>query len=49
MSYACFHMTRKVMSVVKPVLKPDNCSAFIPLPGQDASDPNWCDWKPFGK
>lgn len=53
LTYTCYHLTRKPISVVKAVLH-RNCS-LLKLSGQpnivtDASnDSTWCDYAPFGK
>ncbi|CAH0549575.1 unnamed protein product [Brassicogethes aeneus] len=43
-SYMCYHLTRKPISVVKTVLH-RNCSEI--KPDHDPSNPNWCDFAPF--
>lgn len=52
LSYTCYHMTRKPISVVKNVLH-RNCSGVIPgstiTPDEVANNPHWCEWAPFGK
>ncbi|XP_036049781.1 glucose-6-phosphate exchanger SLC37A2 [Onychomys torridus] len=48
--YACYHMSRKPISIVKSRLH-QNCSALV-RPGNDTHDPNdttWCSWSPFDK
>ncbi|XP_063836434.1 glucose-6-phosphate exchanger SLC37A2 [Ostrinia nubilalis] len=45
-TYMTYHLTRKPISVVKSVLH-RNCSGFVPPPGVDPADDNWCDWPPF--
>ncbi|XP_072381827.1 glucose-6-phosphate exchanger SLC37A2 isoform X2 [Diabrotica undecimpunctata] len=43
-SYMCYHLSRKPISVVKAVLH-RNCSNLVP---PDSNEPsNWCDWAPF--
>ncbi|XP_056645400.1 glucose-6-phosphate exchanger SLC37A2 isoform X2 [Diorhabda carinulata] len=43
-SYMCYHLSRKPISVVKTVLH-RNCSKLVP---PDSNEPsNWCDWAPF--
>ncbi|XP_043670632.1 glucose-6-phosphate exchanger SLC37A2 isoform X2 [Vespula pensylvanica] len=49
LSYTCYHMTRKPISVVKNVLSL-NCSNLSPPPDIIINDTNrdtWCDWAPF--
>ncbi|XP_015184527.1 PREDICTED: sugar phosphate exchanger 2 isoform X1 [Polistes dominula] len=49
LSYTCYHMTRKPISVVKNVLSL-NCSRVLPPPDIIINDTNrdtWCDWAPF--
>ena len=42
--YMCYHMTRKTISVVKPVLH-RNCSDLsIPLNYERVPDATWCDY-----
>lgn len=50
LSYTCYHMTRKPISVVKNVLSL-NCSNLSPPDDIIINDTNrdtWCDWAPFG-
>ncbi|XP_045716171.1 glucose-6-phosphate exchanger SLC37A2 isoform X1 [Phyllostomus hastatus] len=46
--YACFHMSRKPISVVKSRLH-QNCSEIIQPPNatHDPNDTTWCSWAPF--
>ncbi|VDD77576.1 unnamed protein product [Mesocestoides corti] len=46
--YACFHISRKPISVVKPVLHP-NCSEIAQRNNQSITPQNatFCMWKPF--
>ncbi|XP_015517599.1 glucose-6-phosphate exchanger SLC37A2 isoform X2 [Neodiprion lecontei] len=51
MSYTCYHMSRKPMSVVKNVLS-RNCSGLVPPPDinpNDTNNQNWCEWPPFDR
>ncbi|KAL6030304.1 hypothetical protein STEG23_036202, partial [Scotinomys teguina] len=48
--YACYHMSRKPISIVKSRLH-QNCSELV-RPENDTHDPNdttWCSWSPFDK
>lgn len=47
LSYMCYHMTRKTLSVVKSVLH-RNCSD-LPPPEVPVPDSTWCDYPPFDK
>ncbi|XP_046666182.1 glucose-6-phosphate exchanger SLC37A2 isoform X3 [Homalodisca vitripennis] len=44
LTYMCYHMNRKPVSVVKSVLH-RNCSAVDPNTPHNTD--NWCDWAPF--
>ncbi|CAG9861625.1 unnamed protein product [Phyllotreta striolata] len=44
-SYMCYHLSRKPISVVKAVLH-RNCSDLQPPHPNEPND--WCDWAPFG-
>ncbi|XP_046743104.1 glucose-6-phosphate exchanger SLC37A2 isoform X4 [Diprion similis] len=51
LSYTCYHMSRKPMSVVKNVLS-RNCSGLVPPPDispNDTDTENWCEWPPFDR
>ncbi|XP_054261285.1 glucose-6-phosphate exchanger SLC37A2-like isoform X3 [Macrosteles quadrilineatus] len=45
LTYMCYHMNRKPISVVKNVLH-RNCSEVNPKP-INTTNPDWCDWAPF--
>lgn len=44
-SYMCYHLSRKPISVVKAVLH-RNCSSLTP-PSDVVPNGTWCDWAPF--
>lgn len=46
LTYACYHASRKPLSVVKSYFG-RKCDGLIPPPGTDLNDTTWCDWAPF--
>jgi OPA family glycerol-3-phosphate transporter-like MFS transporter 1/2 len=48
-SYCCYHMSRRPLTVVKTVLAP-NCSQLVPpagIPALPNRSDTWCAWAPF--
>ncbi|CAH1394277.1 unnamed protein product [Nezara viridula] len=46
LTYACYHASRKPLSVVKSYFG-RKCDGLVPPTGTDLNDTTWCDWAPF--